>query len=167
MFDRYRPPESVLDDHSQSIESDVWAIGCLFVEIFSAQQVWAGMKENDILNELKKYYVPKIHKDIPKNAWSVICECLNPFKETRINAKELLDKYVLICKKIKLVEVAKDIGKQLIKIEKYISMEGVGGANQTMIDDGVDPKAIRKCPIHPKYEGNRNSNFSFYILCSM
>lgn len=33
-------------------------------------------------------------------------------------------------------------------------MEGMEGVNKTMIDDGVDPKAIRKCPLHPKYEGN-------------
>lgn len=26
-------------------------------------------------------------------------------------------------------------------------------ANKTVIDDGIDPKAIRKCPLHQKYEG--------------
>lgn len=109
-FDRFSPPEGVFDSPLIGLESDIWGMGCLFVEIFSAQQVWAGINDADIVVDLKKFYVPKIHKDIPKNAWSVICECLNPFKETRINAKELLDKYVLICKKIKLVEVAKDIG---------------------------------------------------------
>jgi serine/threonine protein kinase len=98
------------DPPYKGIESDIWVVGCIFVEIFSSKNVWEGVKDNDVINDLKKYYVPKIHKDIPKNAWSVICECLNPFKETRINAKELLEKYALICKKIKLVEIAADIG---------------------------------------------------------
>ncbi len=101
----------MIDNPSSGIESDIWAIGCLFVEIFSAKQVWEGFSENEILNDLKKFYVPKIHRDIPKNAWSIICECLNPFKETRISAKELLDKYVLICRKLKLIEISKDLGK--------------------------------------------------------
>ena len=110
-FDRYSPPEHVIENPSEGIESDIWSIGCLFVEIFSAKQVWEGYNESDILNDLKKFYVPKIHRDIPKNAWSIICECLNPFKETRIDAKELLEKYVLICKRIKLFEISKDLGK--------------------------------------------------------
>lgn len=124
-FDRYSSPESVMDNPSSGIESDIWSIGCLFVEIFSAKKVWEGITENEILSDLKKFYVPKIHRDIPKNAWSIICECLNPFKETRITSKELLEKYVLICRKLKLVVISKSLGKKYIIIRKVYINRGI------------------------------------------
>ncbi len=40
-------------------------------------------------------------------------------------------------------------------------------SNRSILEDGVDPKAIRKCPIHVKYEGNQLNNTSFHLLCSM
>ena len=113
-FDRYSPPESVLDPPVYGIEADIWAMGCLFVEIFSFKNVWDGFKDSDIIEDLHKMFVPKIHKEIPKHCWSFIYECLNPFRDTRIKGKELLDKYVIICKKIKLVEVAIYIGNSVI-----------------------------------------------------
>ena len=73
-FNRYVSPEDVIDGTSNNIESDIWAIGCLFVEIFSTLEVWAGSSENDMLRDLRKYYLPKINKDISKYAWGVICE---------------------------------------------------------------------------------------------
>jgi hypothetical protein len=80
------------------------------VEIFSANEVWQGSSEIEMMRDLKKFYVPKIHKDIPKQMWGIICECMNPFKETRIDAKELLERYVKIMLKMRIPELQKDLG---------------------------------------------------------
>jgi hypothetical protein len=80
------------------------------VEVFSSSEVWANSSEEDMVANLKKYYVPKIHKDIPKHTWGIICECLNPFREARIDGKELLDRYVRLMIKLKIPELAPYLG---------------------------------------------------------
>jgi len=91
---------------------DIWRLGCLMVEIFSTKEVWQGHTELEMMRDLKKYYVPNIHKDIPKHMWGIICECLNPFKETRQDSKELLEKYVRLMMKLKIVELKSYLGNK-------------------------------------------------------
>jgi len=98
-------------DNYTAISADIWVLGCLIVEIFSANEVWQGSNESEMMRDLKKFYVPKIHKDIPKQMWGLICECLNPFKETRIEAKEVLEKFVKVMLKMKIPELARELGK--------------------------------------------------------
>jgi serine/threonine protein kinase len=109
-FDRYRSPEQVIEDY-KGICNDVWLVGCVFVELFSTSEIWAGYSEEEMIRDLKKYYVPKIHKDIPKHCWGLICECLNPFRDARIEGKELIEKFAKLMFKLKIPELAKDLGK--------------------------------------------------------
>ena len=109
-FNRLSSPEHI-QQRVIGLENDVWVIGCLFVEIFSKKEVWYGITEEEIKEDLKKNYVPKIHADIPKNAWGVICECLNPFTETRIQSDELLFKYSIICKRLNCIEINSETSK--------------------------------------------------------
>lgn len=150
---RYNTPEKVIED-TKDYCSDIWVIGCIFVEMFSKENIWHGMKTEQIKSELKKQYVPKISSDVPHNSWSIICECLNPFWEARITARELLEKYVRLMFKLKIPQMAPHL-------EKYASLIGgeVSKLNNT-IQDGEDVYAIRKCPLHPKYEA-----FMFCAQC--
>jgi pyruvoyl-dependent arginine decarboxylase (PvlArgDC) len=66
-----------------------------------------------MLRELIKGSVPKIPTDIPKNMWGIICECLNPFTETRLEAKELLERYAKVMLKMKIPELLRHLGKFL------------------------------------------------------
>jgi hypothetical protein len=127
------------------------------VELFSANEVWHGSSEEEMMRDLRKYYVPKIHQDIPKHTWGIICECLNPFKETRIDAKELLERYVRLMQKLKIPELLKDI-------EKYIVDQDVSKLNATSIE-GEDPKAIRKCPLHPRNEASTFCAQCCEVIC--
>jgi hypothetical protein len=109
-FDRYRTPENAISGLI-SVSQDVWVSGCLMVEVFS-KPVWSEYEyENKMLDDLKKYYVPKINKDIPKQMWGLICECLNPFIETRINSQEALERYVRLMLKMGIPEIMKEIGR--------------------------------------------------------
>jgi hypothetical protein len=139
--------------------SDIWTIGCFMLELLSASEVWQGQSEGDMLRDLKKFYVPKIHQDIPKHSWGIICECLNPFKETRIEATELLQKYVRLMQKMKIPDIAKDIEKYITNSDLDISK-----LNATVLD-GEDPMAIRKCPLHPKYEASTFCAQCNEIIC--
>lgn len=122
-------------------------MGCLFIEMFSEKNIWYGYKETQMLEDLKKYYVPKIFADVPHQTWGIICECMNPFSESRIDAKELLDRYVKLMQKMKINEL-----KEALK--KY-----AGGEDSGKQEDLGDPKAMRKCPLHPKFDGKYNLNF--------
>jgi hypothetical protein len=80
------------------------------IEVFSSTELWANLTKEEMLRDLKKGSVPKIPADIPKNLWGLICECLNPFTETRIDAKELFDRYVKLMVKMKIPELFKHLG---------------------------------------------------------
>ncbi len=80
------------------------------VELFSKNEIWSTHTKDEMMRDLKKSFVPKIHPDVPKHMWGIICECLNPFPETRIDAKELLDRYVRLMLKLKIPELSKHLG---------------------------------------------------------
>ena len=126
------------------IHSDIWVVGCLFIEFFSENTIWYGYKESQMLEDLRKFYVPKIWQDVPHQTWGIICECLNPFYESRIDANELLDRYVKLMIKMKITE-----------LESVLAKYTKGQVMMKSNDDGGDPKAIRKCPLHPKLDGKR------------
>lgn len=125
--------------------------------MFSEKTVWHGYKETQIIEDLKKFYVPKIFSDVPHQTWGIICECLNPFHETRIDAEELLERYVKLMMKMKI----KSLERELLKYSKEVDL------NVSRIEQSGDPKAIRRCPLHPKLEGKIIYLHSIFILCTM
>ncbi len=145
-YNRYKSPEIAHDELSGTL-NDVWVTGCLFVEMFSAHHVWMDAREDDMMKDLNRYFVFKINKDIPKHCWSVICECINPFRETRSTAREVLEHLSRLIYKLKIHGLQG-------RIEKYLFGDiDKSALNLTVMDPNEDPKAIRKCPMHPKYEG--------------
>jgi len=152
----------VAHDEAPRIENDVWVIGCLFVEMFSDYNAWMNLREEEMMRDLNRYFVFKINKDIPKHCWSVICECINPFAETRSTAREVLEH---LCRLIYKLKIPGFQGK----IEKYLKGDIDKSALNltTALDSDTDPKAIRKCPMHPKYEGKYNIfNSLAYLFCA-
>jgi len=108
-YDRYISPEKA-QNMGIGIQNDLWLIGCLMIEMFSKNEIWASYSNEDMMRDLRKSFVPKIHPDIPKHMWGIICECMNPFPETRIEAKELLERYSRLMIKLKISEIAKYLG---------------------------------------------------------
>ena len=69
-------------------------LGCLIVEVFSQTRIWDGYSDGEILSQLKMKQIPKLPTSIPHQKWGIICECLNPFYESRIN---ILDAIIRLC----------------------------------------------------------------------
>ena len=135
-------PEQVVEERKY-LCSDIWLIGCIFIELFSEKYIWYGFKETQMIEELRKLSVPKIFSDVPHQSWGIICECLNPFTDSRIDAKELLERYVALMKKMKNPLLTEEL-------KKYSNEGDVGGKQN---EEMGDPKAMRKCPLHPKLDG--------------
>jgi len=108
-YDRYISPEKA-QNMCVGIENDLWLIGCIIVEMFSKSEIWAPNSKDDMMRDLNKSFVPKIHPDVPKHMWGIICECLNPFPETRIDAKVLLERYSKLMLKLKIPGLSKNLG---------------------------------------------------------
>ena len=89
-FLRFMAPELLLEPQISNSCNDVWMLGCLIIECFSKLKMWEGYTETEIIKQLKNLASPKVPNDIPKFLWGIICECLNPFHQTRVDIKELL-----------------------------------------------------------------------------
>lgn len=118
-YDRYVSPEKA-QNLGVGIQNDIWLMGCIIVEIFSKNEIWSPLSKDDMMRDLKRSFVPKIHPDVPKHMWGMVCECLNPFPETRIDAKELLERYTKLMHKLKIPELAKHLGIYIINNRKKI-----------------------------------------------
>lgn len=148
-FNRYTTPECAIEK-IYIPESDLWIIGCIFIEVFSDRPIWHDYKESQMIEDLKKYYVPRINSDIPHQTWGMVCDCLNPFREARINSKELFDKYVSLMMKMKISFLIKHLEKYSIDANEK---------SMLLIDD--DSTTPRKCLLHPK-----NDIILFCAQCS-
>lgn len=154
-YNRYLAPEQVVEER-RILVTDVWIIGCIFIELFSDKCIWYGYKETQMLEELRKFYVPKIFSDVPHSTWGLICECLNPFDESRINSKELLDRYVKLMFKM----------NNPLLTDQLKRFSNEGETSKKASEELGDPKVMRKCPLHPKLDGKcdfnlKNTYYSF------
>ena len=55
----------------------------------------------------------------------------------------------------------KSLERELLKYSKEVDL------NVSRIEQSGDPKAIRRCPLHPKLEGKNLYFYSIFILCAM
>ena len=150
-FLRFMAPELLLEPQISNACNDVWMIGCLIIECFSKMKMWEGYTETEIIKQLKNLASPKVPNDIPKFLWGIICECLNPFHQTRVDIKELLSRFYVLYGKLNLIEL--QIRIQAINglagfIPNNSQLNVSRSVNQSVIND--DPNAIRKCQVHPK-----------------
>ena len=150
-FLRFMAPELLLEPQISQSCNDVWMTGCLIIECFSKSKMWEGYSETEIIKQLKNTTSPKVPNDIPKFLWGIICECLNPFHQTRIDCKELLIRFYILFGKLNLSDLQiriQSMGALANLLPNSSQLNISRSANQSVIND--DPNAIRKCQVHPK-----------------
>ena len=97
----YMAPECLLQSKKGRAESDIWSMGCTFVELFSERTVWNGEDDSDTLEYIRKNMQ---HRKMPDglallegHARTVATGCLHYDMAKRLTAEqvcELLNKMV-------------------------------------------------------------------------
>lgn len=80
-------------------------LGCLFIEIFSKYKVWEGYSETEILRQLKSQISPKVPNDVMPDCWGLICECLNPFPQARIDIRNVMIRFFNLLEKLSMPDL--------------------------------------------------------------
>ncbi|XP_073316978.1 mitogen-activated protein kinase kinase kinase 20-like [Primulina huaijiensis] len=90
----YLSPEAVMDN-VQEAPSDIWAVGCIVLEMLTGKHPWHGEKElkaEDILAKIcRRHESPKIPNDISKNARDFLKGCFVRKSRFRMTAEMLLN----------------------------------------------------------------------------
>ncbi|CAA2935189.1 mitogen-activated kinase kinase kinase YODA-like [Olea europaea subsp. europaea] len=91
---RYLAPEAVVDN-VQEFPSDIWAFGCIVLEMLTGKPPWDGEKESnaeDILSKIKAgHEIPKIPSEISKEARDFVKGCFVRKPMFRLTAEMLLN----------------------------------------------------------------------------
>ncbi|CAI9766174.1 unnamed protein product [Fraxinus pennsylvanica] len=91
---RYLAPEAVVDN-VQEFPSDIWAFGCIVLEMLTGKPPWDGEKESnaeDILCKIKDgHELPKIPSEISKEARNFLKGCFVRKPMFRLTAEMLLN----------------------------------------------------------------------------
>lgn len=155
-YDRYKAPELLYSRYTN--KSDIWQIGCLALEMFSEFQVWDGLSEEEMDNNLKKFFVPKIYSDIPRHLWGILCECLCPYVDTRIAPGKLLSRYAKHIGRLGLVDAD--------KVKMYY--DGDKGEGDNYEEEGDDGSFnVRKCDIHIGKDAYLFCTYCNEIMCDV
>lgn len=90
----YLSPEA-LTDHIQGPPSDIWALGCIVLEMLTGKSPWdraPGSKTKDLLRLIcDKYELPKIPTSISKDGRNFLKACLVRNAKFRLTTEMLLD----------------------------------------------------------------------------
>ena len=145
---RYTPPERVSVPPIVDTVNDIWMLGCLMIEVFSRSKVWEDQGETMIIKSLKSLSIPKIPRDINKENWGIICECLNPFYQTRIDIRDVFIRMDEVISKNSNLKDAKR------RLRRIASIKGIGITPEGE-DDFIDSNEISNTSIgKDKKEGN-------------
>ncbi|XP_014217130.1 protein kinase byr1 [Copidosoma floridanum] len=96
----YLSPEIIVDKQSHSVKSDIWALGCVIVEIFSEKSIWT-VSNNDMMcglfNTLRAILIQNKKPDMSyvPNDLKKILKCFYYRPDNRPKASTILD--VLKC----------------------------------------------------------------------
>ncbi|KAK6147857.1 hypothetical protein DH2020_018769 [Rehmannia glutinosa] len=87
----YLSPEAVIDS-VQEAPSDVWAVGCIVLEMLTGKPAWDGEKAGDILAKIgAANELPKIPNDISKEARDFLKRCFVRKSMYRFTCEMLLN----------------------------------------------------------------------------
>ena len=157
---RYTPPERVSVPPIVDTVNDIWMLGCLMIEVFSRSKVWEDQSETMIIKSLKALSIPKIPRDINKENWGIICECLNPFYQTRIDIRDVFIRMDEVISKNSNLKDAKRRLRRIAAIKGIgITLEGeddfIDSNEISNTSIGKDRKEgnyeMRRCYSHPKF----------------
>ncbi|KAK6120907.1 hypothetical protein DH2020_045348 [Rehmannia glutinosa] len=88
---RYLSPEAVID-YVQEAPCDVWAIGCIVLEMLTGKPPWEGEKTEDILAKIRAgNELPKIPNEISNEARDFLKCCFVRKSIYRLNCEMLLN----------------------------------------------------------------------------
>ncbi|XP_065874834.1 mitogen-activated protein kinase kinase kinase 20-like [Euphorbia lathyris] len=89
----YRAPETVMDRIQEPL-CDIWALGCIVLEMLTGQNVWnlkPNMETDEIFGKIKnRYEMPKIPTHISKEGKDFLKRCLVRNPKFRFTAEMLL-----------------------------------------------------------------------------
>lgn len=90
----YMAPELLIDEQPSTIKSDVWALACVIVEMFTEDFVWDAHFSFDlrekIVNLMKTNRKPKLDQ-VPQNLRRILSSCFNSDPIQRPQSSTLLD----------------------------------------------------------------------------
>ncbi|CAI9086914.1 OLC1v1020841C1 [Oldenlandia corymbosa var. corymbosa] len=96
----YLPPEAVLEEGLQETPGDIWALGCVVLEMLTGLPAWgmtegplsvpASAPEDMITKFLKGGFKPKIPHELSDKARSFLRCCLKRTVKDRATARTLL-----------------------------------------------------------------------------
>lgn len=150
------------------LPKDIWKYGCLVMDLFAPGHKRSMLSEKDYKSQLKEYVLPQIPKNVPKNLWSLICNCLNPYKDVRITSSELLSQFIELIHKTPELSQFELILNELKKCEpisggdNQFSAIGGGILGENIKNDTInnsnndylygDPLKYRKCALHSEID---------------
>ncbi|GFP88966.1 mitogen-activated protein kinase kinase kinase anp1 [Phtheirospermum japonicum] len=86
----YLSPESVTG-FAQEAPSDIWALGCVVLEMLTGKRPWEGEKEEILTRIGAEKELPKIPDWISEDAWDFLMCCFEREPGQRLTAELLLD----------------------------------------------------------------------------
>lgn len=96
----YMAPECLIYMKKGTAESDVWSVGCSFVELFTEQVIWNTHENYDlmahILECMKKQVLPEAVESLESSYREVVNGCIKYNLKQRLSAMEIVDKLAKI-----------------------------------------------------------------------
>lgn len=72
----YMAPELALNKERATIHSDVWAIACVLVEIFTEKPIWNDLEDYEVKKLLKNGTIPDV-SNVPEAMKPILLECFS------------------------------------------------------------------------------------------
>ncbi|KAL3631829.1 hypothetical protein CASFOL_024813 [Castilleja foliolosa] len=92
----YLSPESV-KGYEQEAASDIWAVGCVVIKMFTRNRPWKGAKEEILKRIGEGIELPEIPEWISEDARDFVMLCFEREPGKRLSADVLLDHPFLEC----------------------------------------------------------------------
>ncbi|GAV72373.1 Pkinase domain-containing protein [Cephalotus follicularis] len=88
----YMAPESVTGDRVQEPPSDIWALGCVVLQMLTGKRAWETINSDDFMSRISdKYVLPKIPSDVSKEGREFLKGCFVKNPMLRLTAEMLLN----------------------------------------------------------------------------
>ncbi|GER44064.1 mitogen-activated protein kinase kinase kinase [Striga asiatica] len=87
----YLSPEAVTGDEQEAV-SDIWALGCVVLQMLTGKAPWEGRSKEEILEKLGSgLEIPKVPNEVPKDARHFLRCCFERKPLYRLTAELLLE----------------------------------------------------------------------------
>lgn len=81
----------IIKEQPIGTRSDIWSLGCLLIELATANHPWADVKEiGQLLDKICKSEIPSIPSSLSDECQDFIRQCLQYDKDKRPSAEKLL-----------------------------------------------------------------------------